>query len=173
MQEIEVKFKVHDFSSVRPKLESLGARMIWKGMEENIFFDTRRKDLHKKNMLFRLRRWDNTAFLTVKTAPVNKSAKYKIKYEYQVEISDFSGTQKLIEVLGFTRDFSYKKYREHWKYKDAFIELDTVGQLHFVEIESSEKNIDAIAYTLGLDWKKAERRGYVKILKDTARKKKI
>ncbi|PIR69915.1 MAG: hypothetical protein COU47_00585 [Candidatus Niyogibacteria bacterium CG10_big_fil_rev_8_21_14_0_10_46_36] len=174
MQEIEVKFKVRDFSSARKILEQRGAHMIWKGMERSIFFDTRRRDLHKKNTIFRLREWDDHGvYMAVKTPSKQNSKKYKIKEEFETEADNFQKAEKMIRALGFVEDFSYEKYREHWKLGDAFIELDRVGRLHFVEIESTKKNIDELVSILGLDWKNAERRGYVKILKDLSRRKKI
>lgn len=174
MQEIEVKFKVHDFSSIRAQLKRAGAHMIWRGMEESIFFDTRGRGLYKKNVLFRLRKWNNHGiFLAVKTPSKHNSKRYKIKDEFSLEVDDFGAAEKMIQALGFVKDFAYKKYREHWKLNNAFIELDMVGRLQFVEIESTKKNIDEIAVLLGLRWEDAERRGYVKILQDLSKKKKI
>lgn len=173
MKEIEVKFCVSNFSSVREKIKNLGAHMVWKGTEENIFFDTRRRDLYKKQTLFRLRHWNNhSVTVTVKTTPENRSMKYKIKHEYEIEVGDFAAAEYLIEALGFVKDFAYKKYREHWKLGKAFVELDSIGALRFVEIEASKKDINTIAHTVGLDWKKVERRGYIKILKDMRKRKK-
>ncbi|MBI4114659.1 MAG: class IV adenylate cyclase [Candidatus Niyogibacteria bacterium] len=170
MKEIEVKFRVKDFSRIHSKLRSLGAHLIWKGMEDNIFFDTKDRQLYKKGILFRLRRWNNhSVVLTVKTTPVNKSKKFKIKKEYEIEVGDFEMTQKLIETLGFLKDFQYRKFREHWRLSDTFIELDTVGRMYFVEIEGAQKAIYRAARAFDLNWKHAERRGYVTLLKGLRR----
>ncbi|MDP2677008.1 MAG: class IV adenylate cyclase [bacterium] len=174
MQEIEVKFKVRDFSSVRARLGKMGARMIWKGTEESIFFDTKGRDLYKKDILFRLRTWDNHGvYMAVKTPSKQQSKKYKIKDEFALEVHDFAAAEKMIKALGFVEDFAYHKYREHWQLNGAYIELDRVGRLHFVEIESTKKNITELARTLGLDWERVERRGYVKILQDISRRRKF
>src|SRR3990167_8413725 len=97
MKEIEVKFKVTDFSHIRSKLRSLGAHLIWKGMEENIFFDTKERQLYKKGILFRLRRWnDHSVVLTVKTTPKNNSRTFKVKKEFEVEVEDFGTAREMM-----------------------------------------------------------------------------
>ena len=167
MREIEVKFKVNDFSRIRAALRKLGASLIWKGMEENIFFDTKSRNLYKKGILFRLRQWNNHGvLLTVKTPPKKKSNHYKIKNEYEIEVHDFDAARHMIHALGFAEDSSYKKFREHWKIKNAFVELDSVGNMKFIEIEASQNDITRLARVFGLSWKQVERRGYIKILKD-------
>lgn len=172
MKEIEVKFRVHDFSSIRSKLRTLGSVLVWKGMEENIFFDTKNRNLYKNGTLFRLRYWDrHSVVLTVKTTPKNASKRYKIKHEYEVELNDFNAARQMIHALGFAEDFQYKKFREHWKAGDAFVELDTIGRMRFVEIEGTQKTIQETARALRLDWKSAERRGYVTLLKGARRQK--
>lgn len=172
MKEVEVKFRVHDFSYIRAVLRRLGASLVWKGMEANIFFDTKNRNLYKNGMLFRLRQWNNhSVVLTVKTTPKHASKNYKIKHEYEVEINDFNGARQMIHALGFLEDFRYKKFREHWKTRNAFIELDSIARMYFVEIEASSKEINRLAEILGLSWEHAERRGYIKILKDAQKKK--
>lgn len=172
MKEIEVKFRVHDFSQIRAALRRIGASLIWKGMEENIFFDTKNRNLYKNGTLFRLRQWnDHSVVLTVKTTPKHTNKNYKIKNEYEVEINDFNSARRMIRALGFMEDFRYKKYREHWKIKNAFVELDTIGRMRFIEIEAPQKEINQLARSFGLSWKQAERRGYIKILKDLQKKK--
>ena len=164
MKEIEVKFRVRRFDEIRAKLQKMGAGLVWKGMEENYFFDTRDRSLNKKGILLRLRHWDNHSnTLTVKTK-VSRNKKYKIKDEYQVEISDIDEGRKLFTVMGFREHFRYRKYREHWKLGKASVELDKIEHLLFVEIEAPPKEIDRLAGILGLGWNDAVREGYIRIL---------
>lgn len=172
MKEIEVKFKVNSFDSIRAKLKKMGAGLVWEGMEESYFFDTRSKNLRKRGTILRLRRWDNHSnILTVKTKAF-RNKKYKIKHEYEIEINDIKAAQELFFALGFVEYFRYKKYREHWRVSDASIELDKVEHLLFVEIEASPKEIDRIADMLGLRWENVARQGYIGILEQLHSSKK-
>lgn len=165
MKEIEVKFKVRDFREIRKKLQSVGAVLIWKGIEESFFFDTRESSLRKKGTLLRLRRWaGHSNTLTVKTKAL-PSRWYKIKHEYQIPVENVEKTKLLLQALGFKEYFRYKKYREHWNVGNASIELDKVAHLLFVEIEAPPKEIDRIARTFGLNRRYAIREGYIGILK--------
>jgi len=166
MKEIEIKFRVRDFRAVTLKLHKLGARLEWRGTEESYFFDTLKGTLKHKRYNLRLRRWSgHKDTLTLKTKPGEEDSKYKVRDEYEVEVSDLKTTGAILRHLGFEEYLRYKKYREHWLLKDAAVELDKLAGQHFVEIEAPKKRIDELATFLGLDWKKAEKRGYISILR--------
>jgi len=160
MQEIEAKFRVKNFRNITPKLRKIKARLVWRGIEECFFFTNKRHNL-------RLKKWpgySNT--LTLKTEPKRLSKKYKIRNEYQIEVNDIKITRDMLKILGFVEHFQYKKYREHWKWKDASIELDKIKNMHFVEIEGSKKRINELARILKLDWQQSTTKGYLAILKE-------
>src|SRR3989344_1840606 len=150
MKEIEIKFRVKNFRGVIPKLEALGAKLEWRGTEESYFFDTPKKTLKHKHYMLRLRRWSgHKDILTLKTKPGEEDAKYKVRDEYEVEISDLRTAGIILRHLGFVEDLRYKKYREHWLLGDAVVELDKLSGQCFVEIEASKKRIDELAHQLG------------------------
>ncbi|MDO8584580.1 MAG: class IV adenylate cyclase [bacterium] len=165
MNETEVKFRVKSFNAVRANIKKLGGVCEWKGEERNYFFDTPDKTLRKQKATLRLRERENgPAALTIKITPERNHGKYKVMQEYEITVSDVSETARMLKLLGFAQWFKYKKQREHWKVSGAHIELDFVGKLRFVEIEASKKKIDALAKTLGLDWKNSTTKGYLSIL---------
>ncbi|MBI3627243.1 MAG: class IV adenylate cyclase [Candidatus Sungbacteria bacterium] len=171
MKEIEIKFMVASFDAIIPKLKKLGARCEWKGLEESYFFDTRSKTLKSKRQMLRLRRWQgHSNSLTLKLEPEKDSAKFKIRDEYQITISDINVMRNILKFLGFREYMRYKKCREHWRVQDAAIELDTVYNLKFVEIEGSREAIHKMAAELGLDWSAMTTKGYLSIIRDLRRK---
>ncbi|MBI2604404.1 MAG: CYTH domain-containing protein, partial [Candidatus Harrisonbacteria bacterium] len=91
--------------------------------------------------------------------------KYKVMREHEVLLDDAKPAREILQQLGLTQWFQYKKQREHWDLSGGVhIELDTVGKLKFVEIEGAKKKIDALAKTLELDWENSTTKGYLSIL---------
>lgn len=165
-KETEVKFRVSGFREVREKLKEMGAELVWKGVEESAFYDSSRQNLKRQGKTLRLRSWKGSRdSLTLKTSPERTRGRYKIRGEYEIALDDVREAKKILEALGFRETFAYKKYREHWKLGEVFVELDRLGRLHFVEIEASKRQIDKLAKELGLDWKNTSREGYITILK--------
>ena len=169
MKEIEVKFEVGSLRPTATKLRAAGALLVGKGDEESFFFDTPGDSLRDAGKRVRLRRWGgqkNT--LTLKTKPEGDgTARYKIRDEYEIEVDDFAAARKILKELGLSERFHYKKYREHWKLQDAFVELDKISGRYFVEIEASEKRINEVARFLGLSWEQATKKSYFTILKES------
>lgn len=166
MREIEIKFRVRDFHAVRAKLQTLGALLEWKGNEESYFFDSAKEVLKHKHYNLRLRRWSgHKDTMTLKTKPGEEDRKYKVRNEYEIEVDNIRTAGVILEHLGFKEYLRYKKYREHWKLGDASIELDKLSGQHFVEVEAAKKRIDELVPILGLDWRNAEKRGYISLLK--------
>lgn len=166
MKEIEVKFEVKNFKDKKIRLQKLGAELIWKGKEKNFYFDARDGKLKKSGAVLRLREWGGLSnTLTLKIDTKNKNKKYKIRKELQIEIDNIAEASKIFSALGFSGIFRYSKYREHWKLKDASIELDRLENGRcFVEIESTQKRINELAKILKLDWEKSTTNSYLTIL---------
>jgi predicted adenylyl cyclase CyaB len=168
MKEIEIKFRVKDFTEVRSRLKKLGAVLEWKGVEQSWFYDTPRQDLRAKGYNLRLRAWDGHSYmLTLKTKPRQEDGRYKIRNEHEMQISSLDTAFKILKLLGYGERIKYRKFREHWKLRGASVELDTLKGMHFVEIEAGKRRIDELALALGLDWKQTVRKGYISILQET------
>ena len=167
MKEIEVKFKVKNFKHIIPKLKKLGARLVWQGLEENIFFDFPAGKLKRQGVMLRLRKWpEHSNLLTLKARTGRRSKKYNVNDEYQIKIDDIKSTKEILKNLGLIEWFYYKKFRQHWTLGKTAIELDKLRYIYFVEIEASKKKINELAKILELDWKQSNTKNYLEILKE-------
>ena len=162
-KEIELKFRVDDFSSIRKKLRALGGKLLWNGREENWLFDTPDFKIRKGNQMFRIKTMGDTS-LTLKTGKkVVKGA--KVAEEHQIMITDAKIGRIILEKLGYRVTLHYKKHREHWRIGTSFVELDTLGDgRKFVEIESTHKGIKKLARKLNLDFTRNTPESYTKLL---------
>ena len=162
-KEIELKFRVDDFSPIRKKLRALGGKLLWKGREENWLFDTPDFKIRKGNQMFRIKTMGDTS-LTLKTGKkVVKGA--KVAEEHQIMITDAKIGRIILEKLGYRVTLHYKKHREHWRIGTSFVELDTLGDgRKFVEIESTHKGIKKLARKLNLDFTRNTPESYTKLL---------
>jgi adenylate cyclase class 2 len=151
-EEIEVKFIIEDLPALRQRIMALGAtRKTPRTYEDNIRFDTPDQRLAQQQCLLRLRR-DRRNVLTYKEPALSDEQDFKVRQEYEVEVSDFAQTRAMFEKLGFVPTLRYEKYRETFTYQGAEILLDEMPCGPFLEIEGSREAIRRIAAELGLDF---------------------
>jgi adenylate cyclase class 2 len=162
-EEIEVKFILDDLPAMRQRVMAMGADCKTPHTYEvNVLFDTPDQRLHRQDCLLRLRR-DQRHVLTYKEPAPAAEQDFKVRHEYEVEVSDFSTMQALLEKLGFVPVWRYEKYRETFTYQDAEIVLDDTPCGALLEIEGPREVIRAIASTLGLDFEARLRTSYGEI----------
>ncbi|OHA48425.1 MAG: hypothetical protein A2806_03110 [Candidatus Terrybacteria bacterium RIFCSPHIGHO2_01_FULL_48_17] len=175
MKEIEVKFSVKDFERIRRNLKQRGAKLLWKGIEQNYFFDTKNRQLKKRREVLRVKKIKkkrkDVFLLTFKTGAKGRDVKFKARDEYEIEINDFLAMQRILQKLGFHPWFRYQKRREHWKLGKLSIELDEVRGRRFVELEGEKRGIEKLARELTLHWGNSTTKGYLSILNAYARRK--
>lgn len=171
-REVELKFRVDDFAEIRKKLKNLGAKLVWKGREEDWLFDTKDHQLQKRNVILRVRKSDG-GHLTWKERPKKfVKAGVKMLHEYETAISDPSVAVFIFRRLGFGVWVHYFKHREHWKLPGAVVELDTLNKkFKFVEVEASRRNIKLFAKKLGLDFAESTTQNYIQVLEKIRGKK--
>jgi adenylate cyclase, class 2 len=151
-EEIEVKFIIEDLQVLYQRVIALGARRKTpRTYEVNICFDTPDQRLTHQLCLLRLRH-DRRNILTYKEPAASAERDFKVRQEYEIEVSDFAQTHALLEKLGFVPVLRYEKYRETFSYADAEILLDELPCGAFLEIEGSRDVIRTIAARLGLDF---------------------
>jgi adenylate cyclase class 2 len=151
-EEIEVKFIIEDLQALYQRVMALGARRKTpRTYEVNICFDTPDQRLANQLCLLRLRH-DRRNVLTYKEPAASAEPDFKVRQEYEVEVSDFGQTHTLLEKLGFVPILRYEKYRETFSYEDAEILLDEMPFGTFMEIEGGREAIRTIAARLGLDF---------------------
>lgn len=163
-EEIEVKFVLDDLAAMRQRVVDMGAALKTpRTYENNISYDTAEGWLRQTGRLLRLRR-DRRNVLTYKEPLPNEDADFKVRREFEVEVSDFAQARSIVERLGFAASMRYEKYRETFTYEDAEIILDELPVGNFMEIEATREQIRAITATLGIDFATRLRASYGDIL---------
>jgi len=167
--EIEVKFYLPDIPSVRERILELGAECKGRVFETNIRFEDASKSLMRKNSLLRLRK-DATAKLTFKSPPIAPDNQFKVRRELEVEVSDFSTMNRILDALGFHEEQVYEKWRETFILGSTHFCIDTMPYGDFLEIEGEKTEIRKLADQLGLKWEKRILTNYLAIFR-TVREK--
>jgi adenylate cyclase class 2 len=151
-EEIEVKFLLDDLPTIRQRVLATGATLKTPRMyEDNVLLDTPDHRLMQQECLLRLRR-DQRCLLTYKGPQADNEHEFKVRPEYEIEISDLGQAQALLAHIGFVPSWRYEKYRETFAYQEAEIVLDEVPVGNFLEIEGPRECIRTIAEMLGLDF---------------------
>jgi len=123
MEEVEVKIIAIDRGKVETKLKSLGALRTFEGDVETVFFDFPGEPITKANNLLRLRKKGDKSELTFKKFVPNRNA--KVREEYEVLVSDFDTTQRLLDSIGLKPFQQMKKHRTSFALKDGVtVDLD-------------------------------------------------
>ena len=163
-EEIEVKFVLDDLADMRRRIVELGATPETpRTYENNITFDTVAGGLRQSGRLLRLRR-DRRNVLTYKEPLASEDAEFKVRKEFEIEVSDFAQARSIVERLGFAPSMRYEKYRETFSYHGAEILLDELPVGNFMEIEARREEIRSVSAALGLDFGTRLRGSYGDIL---------
>lgn len=135
MYEVESKFKSPGNEKVDKTLNRLGAKKIWEGDTEDIYFAHPTRDFGKSDEALRLRKKDGAAELTYK-GPRMKFEHTKSREEITVKLEDPLAAQRIVERLGFVERYVVRKHRATYILDKLRIEIDKVDGLgEFVELE--------------------------------------
>ena len=168
-EEIEVKFILDDLATTRQQIIAMGADLKTpRTYEENVLFDTPDHQLQQQDRLLRLRH-DHRCLLTYKEPLPTPDRDYKVRHEYEVQVSDRAQMQTILERLGLRPTRRYEKYRETFCYQSAEILLDETPVGTFLEIEASRAAIRDIAARLHLDFATRLTASYSDILEAVCR----
>ena len=150
--EIETKFYVRDLKKIETRLQALGAQLVQpRQFEQNLRFDLPDGSLRKTYRVLRLRQ-DEKAVLTYKGPGSNAVDGIRAREEWEVIVSDFATTQKILESLGYDIQFIYVKYRTTYTLENSHIMLDEMPFGLFVEIEGEKQSdVLTLAEHLNLD----------------------
>lgn len=150
--EIELKFYISDFDSLRERLTKLGGVCTGQlAVEHNIRYETADNRLLKKKCLLRLRK-DRQTTLTFKSPPPEKDDRFKVYRELEVCVSNFETMDAILNAIGYFRRQVYEKRRETWQLNDALLCLDAMPFGSFLEIEGRPETITKVIRDLGLSW---------------------
>lgn len=152
-RETEIKLAIADLAAARHRLRELGFRIRQpRSFEENTLFDSATRVLRQRGCMLRLRSVGGRHWLTFK-APARKSPRYKIRQEFETELTDAPAARQILAGLGLEPVFRYQKYRtvyagpSGWKGGEVTVDETPIG--NFVELEGSQGWIRRLARALG------------------------
>lgn len=153
MKETEVKILEVNRQQLEQTLKTLGAKKVFDGPIQTLFFDFTDGKISKTKSLLRLRKAQDKVELTYKSVSSVKEA--KTAEEYSVEVSSLDAARKILENIGLTVTESMEKHRTSYKLDDARFDFDRyMGEYSFIpeflEIEAqSIRQIRKYASSLG------------------------
>lgn len=152
MLEMELKFRVDDFSLVESRLRELGLEPGPEVHENNVVLDATDGSLGRSNVLFRLRdTGDGTTLLTVKKPLPSTFFKVRMEREAVLEYP-VEDAVELFRLLGYDVVYKYGKSRRECSLGTAKVCLDVIWFGNFVELEAeSEDALLKAVRLLGFD----------------------
>jgi predicted adenylyl cyclase CyaB len=157
MKEVEVKILEVNRRNIEAKLGGMGAKRIFDGVVQTLFFDFEDGRIVKERNLLRLREEEDKAELTFKKVQV--TAAVKVADEYSVEVSSLEATRRILENLGLLVTEIMRKRRVSYVLDDARFDFDLyLGDCayipEFMEIEAkNEEMVHRYAELLGFNAK--------------------
>lgn len=146
--EIEIKLWAADRAAIAERLIALGATLHQpRTFERNLRYDRLDGSLSARGEVLRLRQ-DSRVRLTYK-AP--HSASPHVRTELEIEVSDFTIADQLLQALGFQVMWRYEKFRTTYALDGCEIALDELPFGDFIEVEGgSLAAIEALIARLGM-----------------------
>jgi adenylate cyclase, class 2 len=165
-REIEIKVRVLDLAATIRKIRLLRARSLGRVLERNTLFDTPGQGLRGAGSLLRLRTETpaahrglglaggaRRAILTAKApalgSATGSAARFKIKLESEVSVSNPERWPEMLEALGFRAGFRYEKYRSTFVLSGLHLAVDETPVGDFLELEGAPAAIERAARRLG------------------------
>ena len=156
MLEVEQKYRA-DIDRVREDLLKIGAVLLEKKEEVDIYFQHPCRDFAKTDEALRVRRSGSDVEVSYKGPRMSSAVKTRLELTASAE----GDVEAMLEALGFRKVAVIKKRREYYAYGSLTVSLDSVEGLgDFVEIEAlasseasvkdAEAEIEALAGRLGL-----------------------
>mgnify|MGYP006300371285 CR=1 FL=1 len=160
--EIEAKFKVDDFRTVRRSLRAAGAVFVVAVLETDTYYDTPSQAMLDRDCGLRLRRtrrlrsgepgYDARPALTAK-GPRRKGENVKSRPEFEARPDDPEALAYFLAAAGLVPSFTVQKRRSIYRLGRTAVMLDELPVIgRFVEVEAgSEASVRRAARRLGLD----------------------
>jgi predicted adenylyl cyclase CyaB len=145
MKEIEVKILEVNRAKIEKTLGNLGAKKVFDGDIETLFFDFKESTIIKQKNVLRLRKMQDKTELTFKKVLFTQTA--KTAEEYSVDVSNLQAMEKILENLGLSVIESMQKHRVSYTLGGARFDFDQYSGNYgfipeFLEIEA--ENTDSI-----------------------------
>src|SRR5665647_715273 len=144
MEEVEVKILEVNRAKVEKTLANLGAKKVFDGEIETLFFDFKKGTIIKQKNVLRLRKEQDKIELTFKK--VHFTSKAKTAKEYSVGVSSLEIMEKILENLGLSVIESMKKHRVSYTLDGARFDFDRYSGRcgfipEFLEIEAENSDL--------------------------------
>ena len=158
MQETEVKILEIDRKKIEGNLADLGAKKIFDGEIQTVFFDFKDGSIVKAKNVLRLRQEQGKIELTFKKVYSNQMAKQA--EELTVEVSNLESLKTILENIGLKATESMQKHRVSYRLDGVRFDIDKYSGAYacipeFMEIEAG--NTDLVTkYALKLGFKPEE-----------------
>jgi len=145
MKELEVKILEVNRKKIEETLTGLGAKRVFDGEIQTMFFDFKDASIVKAKDVLRLRKEQDKTELTYKKVHITETA--KLAEEYSVEVSNLETMKKILENIGLPITESMKKHRVSYTIDHTRFDIDCYAGDYeyipeFMEIEA--ENIDLI-----------------------------
>lgn len=153
MIEIELKFEIKrkDIKRLFSLLQKMDYLVVAKrAYEKTVMYDNHGGLMQITDGRVRLCLGGEECKLSYKK-PISRDS-IKKEIEYEIEVSDFETTEKILEELGFLPVSSYERYRTLFKSAagDTKVTIDEYPFASFLEIEGKEEEIKKLASALNL-----------------------
>jgi adenylate cyclase, class 2 len=144
MKELEVKILEVDRKKIEENLVGLGAKKIFDGDIQTMFFDFKDASIVKAKNVLRLRKEQNKTELTYKKVHITKTA--KLAEEYSVEVSNLITMRKILENIGLSVTESMQKHRVSYTINHTRFDIDCYAGDYgyipeFMEIEAENTDL--------------------------------
>jgi adenylate cyclase class 2 len=147
IMEREIKLLFRDAAEAKAAILAAGATPLrGRRLQEDCLLDTPDEQLRRRRCVLRVRMECGKTLLTFK-GPVQASP-MKLREELETVVGDGMLFLRVLEELGFRIWFRYQKYREEFAHEDVTVAIDETPVGTFVEIEGSERGIEAMAGAL-------------------------
>jgi adenylate cyclase class 2 len=176
--EIEIKYRVDDFSQVETQLRAWGVAPTEERDDADTYFNAPHRDFAQTDEALRIRRIGERNFVTYKGPKIDRTTKTRTEIEVPLgdgpaHAADF---ERLVAALGFRATATVRKHRrvfatdrEGFHCEICLDEVEDVGRYVELEIMAPEAQLDVgrgaiqrIAPELGLS--AIERRSYLELL---------
>ena len=144
MKETEVKIIEVNKAKAEKTLTNLGAKKVFDGDIETLFFDFKKGTIIKQKNVLRLRKEQDKTELTYKKVYFTPTA--KTAEEYSVDVSSLETMEKILENLGLSVIESMQKHRVSYTLDGARFDFDRYSGRYgfipeFLEIEAENTNL--------------------------------
>jgi len=132
MKELEVKILGVNRKKIEETLTGLGAKKVFDGDIQTLFFDFKDGAIIKAKDVLRLRKEQDKTELTYKKIHIAQTA--KVAEEYSVEVSNLETTKQILENLGLSVIESMQKHRVSYTLDQARFDIDRyAGNYGYIE----------------------------------------